>query len=82
MLIKLDDSVSKGNWYRANGARRLIIHCPRCGALFINEHAPKRINEDGLVQHVMVCPSEDCSFEDTEMVLEHWTDLRQRKRDV
>lgn len=76
MIIKHEEDGVRGTWCFANRNGRLIIHCPQCGGLLINEYGPRRVEENGHVPHSIVCPNEDCSFEDDDMVLEDWRERR------
>jgi len=80
MIIKHQDDGTRGTWYFANGNGRLMIHCPRCGSLIINDYAPRRIEDDGRVPHPVTCANEDCSFEDDEMRLDAWCERRKSVR--
>jgi hypothetical protein len=45
MIIKYEDDGIRGTWCFANRNGRLIIHCPVCGGLLINEYGPRRVEE-------------------------------------
>lgn len=80
MIIRHEDDGVRGTWYFANGNGKLMIHCPRCGSLLINEYGPRRVELDGRIPHRVTCANEDCPYEDEEMMLEGWNDRRKSVR--